>query len=375
MSGPIGHCRAAHPVIGAIAGLLVVMLTFACSPAPRTTPAPTDRSPAAPAASGGQAAPTQGAAQSSALSAPVSIKIAYSELTPAQAPNWVAYEAGIYSKYGLDAEMLYIQSAQTVAAVLAGEVEIALGGGAASMSSRLGGSDLTIFMALTTWYPYEFIVTPDIRSPADLRGKTIGISRFGSSSDVATRLALQYFGIDPERDVTLIQVGSLSDRMAAMRTGNMAAAVASPPHTTILKRMGFKSLLDLAATGEPALNNVGFARESWLKQNPAVAQAFVDAIAEGIHYAKTNREFTERIIAQYLKLDDMEAAAESYDYFVADHLGRLPDLSIEAGRKFLESQVGTVPQAATAKVEDFFDTTFLDRTRNSGLLERLYGGS
>jgi NitT/TauT family transport system substrate-binding protein len=343
--------------------------------APTPPAASTGAAPAAPPGGVAAAASAPASQAPGALPSPVSIKVAYSELTAAQTPNWVAEDAGIFDKYGLDVELLYIQSSQTVAAVLAGDVQIALGGGAAAMSSRLGGSDMVIFMALTNYYPYELFVSKDIASPEDLRGKTVGISRFGSSSDVSTRLALQLLGLDAEKDVTLLQTGSLAERMAAMETGQLAAALASPPYNTRLRRAGLRSILDLSKTGEPALNNVGFALESWLKENQPVAQAFVNALTEGIHYAKANREYAEQVMAKYLKLDDQEAISDSYDFYLGDNLSRLPDLSIEAGKKYLESRADKEPQAATANVADFFDTSFLERTKASGLLERLWGPS
>lgn len=218
-------------------------------------------------------------------------------------------------------------------------------------------------------------MSKDISSPEDLRGKTVGISRFGSSSDVATRLALRRLGLVPEQDVTLIQTGSLAERMAAMESGQLAGALASPPYNTRLRRAGLKSILDLSKTGEPALNNVGFAEGGWLKEHGAVAQAFVNAMTEAIHYAKTNREDTKGVMAQYLRLDDREAISDSYEYFLGDNLVRLPELSIEAGQKYLESRAAKDPEAATANVADFFDSSFLERTKASGLVEHLWGQS
>jgi NitT/TauT family transport system substrate-binding protein len=377
-----------RPAYLLVASLVSIGLMVACAPAARPAApsassapasAPSGPSQAAPASqASGQAASAPAAAPAAAQpaappAAPVKVRVAYSELTSAQTPNWVAQEAGIYAKQGLDTEQLYIQSAQTVAAVLAGEVEVALGGGAAAMASKLGGSDMVIFLALTNYYPYELFVASDINSAADLRGKVVGISRFGSSSDVATRLALNHLGLDADRDVTYIQVGSLAERMAAMRTGQLAAAVASPPYNTTLRRMGLRSILDLAKLGEPALNNVGFARATWLKENPTTAQAFVNGVIEGIHHAKTNREYSERVMAQYLKLDDVEAVSDSYDYYLGDNLTRLPELSVDAGRKFLETEGAKLPGSANARAEEFFDTTFLERARTSGIVERLYG--
>jgi NitT/TauT family transport system substrate-binding protein len=362
-------------VLAFVVSLVASAAVVGCSAAAKAPPAPQSNAAASAPAPGGAAAAasTAAAPPPGALPSPVPIKIAYSELTAAQTPNWVAEEAGIYEKYGLDAELLLIESSQTVAAVLTGDVQVALGGGAAAMSSRLGGSDMTIFMALTNYYPYELYVTSDVNSAADLRGKTVGISRFGSSSDVSTRLALQILGLDPEKDVTLLQTGSLAARMAAMQSGQLAAALASPPYNTRLRRAGLKSILDLSKTGEPALNNVGFALSSWLKENQAVAQAFLNAMTEGIHYAKTNREYAETVMTQYLKLDDPEAVADSYDFYLGDNLARLPELSVEAGKKYLESRVDKEPQAATANVADFFDTSFLERAKASGLVERLWG--
>ena len=361
-------------LVSLVVGLVTIAVGLGCTAAPRA-PAAAEAGDAPAAAPGGAPTASAAAVQSpGALPSPVSIKVAYSELTAGQTPNWVAQEAGIFEKYGLDAELLYIQSAQTATAVLAGDVQIALGGGAAAMSSRLGGSDMVIFMALTSYYPYELFVSNDIATPADLRGKTIGISRFGSSSDVSTRLALQLLGIDADRDVTLLQTGSLAERIAAMQSGQLAGALASPPYNTLLQRAGLRSILDLSKSGEPALNNVGFARASWLRENPAVAQGFLNAITEGIHYAKTHREYAERVMAQYLKLDDPEAVSDSYDFYLGDNLAHLPELSVEAGRKYLESRADKDPKATTANVADFFDTSFLERTKASGLVARLWDG-
>jgi NitT/TauT family transport system substrate-binding protein len=344
----------------AVAGIFVMALGLAgaCGPAPG----------AAPRAAGAEASQGPDAASSQALrapaAAPVRLRVAYSELTPGQAVPWISYEAGVFARHGLDVELRYIASAQTVAAVLADEVEIAIGGGQAAISSRLAGSDVLIFLGVTNWLPYDLMVMPEINSVDDLRGRTLGVSRFGSSSDVATRRVLRRLGLEPERDVVLIQTGSLQERIAAMRAGAVAGGLASPPQTTLLRRAGFKTLL---------LNSVAFAKESWLRTNEAVAQAFTNAMLEGIHFAKTNRAVAERVIGQYLKLDDPEMLAEAYDYYIARHMSRVPYPSLEAGQQYLESVSETDPRAAGARVGDFFDLRFLERAVASGLIEQLYG--
>ncbi|HWP29747.1 MAG TPA: ABC transporter substrate-binding protein [Chloroflexota bacterium] len=342
---------------------LAVGLVLACSPAASgANPAPQQ-----------VAGPAAEAPAPAAPPAPVRLRVAYSQVYPGQTVLWTTQEAGLFARHGLDVELSYIASSQTVAAVLAREVDIALGGGYAVINARLSGSDLVMFFGLVTWFPYELMVAPEIESVQDLRGKALGVSRFGSSSDVATRLALQQFGLVPERDVIIVQTGSLQERIAAMRAGAVVGGMASPPDPTILRRLGFKSILDLGSSGEQELNNIAFASAAWLRENEAAAQAFVDALLEGIHFAKTNREFTERVLAQYLKLDDAEALADSYDHFVGQHLERVPDPGREGARKYLQSQAATDPRAAQARVEDFFDLRFLERAVASGLIDRLYG--
>jgi NitT/TauT family transport system substrate-binding protein len=343
-------------------------LALACG-ANQTAPQASQRAPAAPASAG-----APGAAPTDAPAPLVPLRVAYSELTPAQYPNWVAYEHGIYAKFGLDVQPSYITSAQTTTAVIGGDVDVALGGGFAAISSRFAGSDLVIFLGITNFYPYQLMATADINSPSDLRGKTLGISRFGSSSDVGTRVALKHLGLDPERDVTFIQVGSLAERFAAMKSGAIAGGLASPPQITPLKRQGFKSLLDLASTGEETLNNTGMASAAWLGANESTAQAFTNAIIEGFAYGKTHRQQTEQVIAQYLKLDDPEEAAEAYDFFVVDHFRRVPMPPEQPVRQFLEEQAATDPRATGARVEDFITRRFVEQAVASGFVDRLYAG-
>ena len=298
--------------------------------------------------------------------------MAYSSIWGPNVIPWTTHEAGIFAKHGIDAQLTFISSAMTVPAAVAGEVDVSFGGGYAAVASRLGGSDLLIFFNVTNWQPYEFMVTQDINSPADLVGQRVGVSRFGSVSDVATRVALRQLGLVPERDVVILQIGGLTERIAAMRAGTLAGGVALPPDNLLLRREGFKSLLDLATSGEQELTNTAFATARWLNANPDTAQAFTNALVEGIAYAKANRAFTEGVLGKYLELTDAEAIAVTYDYFVAQHLQPLPDIGEEAASSYLRSPIPTDERAASARPADFFDMRFINQVRARGLVERLY---
>jgi ABC-type nitrate/sulfonate/bicarbonate transport system substrate-binding protein len=362
---------------------IAALLALACaSPGagPNTDSAPASGS-SAPAPAGGAVAPSGNAAAPTAPSAPapsappVKLRVAYSEVYPGATITWTTADAGIFAKHGLDIDLSYIASAQTVPATMAGDVDIALGGGYAVINSRLAGSDLQMFLGVVNFYQYELMVSPDIASPADLKGKRLGVSRFGSASDQATRVLLQQFGLAPDQDVVLIQTGSMQERVAAMQAGAVAGGVAAPPDPTRLRRLGFKSLFDMSKSGQQDLNTIAFASQAWLRGHEAAAQAFVDAMIEGIYYAKTHRPFAEQVLTKYLQMDDQELLDDSYEMYVGSNLARVPDPGRQAAQRYLESQAASDPRAVGARLDDFFDMRFVDKVNASGLVEQLYGKS
>jgi ABC-type nitrate/sulfonate/bicarbonate transport system substrate-binding protein len=367
--------RIARSLLGL--GIAVLVALAGCAQPPATQPQ--RAAPAGNASAGSQPATTApaNATAQAPTAPPTKIRLAYSQIWGANVVPWLAYEAGVFAKHGLDVEMSYVASSQTVPATLSGEVDIAIGGGYAVINSRLAGSDLVMFYNAMNWYPYLLMTSPDISTPEELRGKTLGVSRFGSASDVATRVALKQLRLVPDRDVTLIQVGSLQERIAAMKSGAIAGGVAAPPDTVILRRQGFKTLYDLRNSPDKELPNSVFATERWLRANEDPAQRFVNALIEATYLAKTDRELAEKVLADYLKLDDPEAIADAYEGFVV-RMERAPDLGIEAARTYLQEQAASDPRAAAAATADpgqFFDTRFMERVRASGLIERLYGGN
>ncbi len=141
-----------------------------------------------------------------------------------------------------------------------------------------------------------------------------------------------------------------------------------------MRRQGFKPLYDLSASGEEELLNVAYATDNWLRNNEAAAQAFVNAMLEGIHFAKTHREYTKRVLGQYLKVDDDELLDDAYEMYIERNQPRVPPTGMGPARKYFDSIAATDPRAANVRVEDFFDVRFLERAQASGLVERLWGG-
>ena len=380
------HAPWRRTVTIALVAVAFVGLLGACAPAPWAArggasgsgasagPAVGGASPARAAASGlaEGTGPTTTAAPSVSTAR---LRLAYSEMNASGTVPWVAADAGIFARHGLDAELTYIASAQTVPAVLAGEMDLAIGGGYAGVNSRLAGGDLQMILGVVNWFPFELMVAPSVGSAAGLRGSKLGVSRLGSSSDVATRATLAQLGLVPDQDVAIVQVGSLQERIAAMQAGAIAGGVATAPDTTLLRQQGFTTLLDMAATGEQEMTSVVFGSAAWLRANDITTQAFVDAMIEAIHRVKTDRAFAEQVLAKYLKLQDPAALADAYDHFAGQPLARVPDPGVDAARKYLQAQATSDPRTAGARVEDFFDLHFIEKVQASGLVERLYGGS
>jgi NitT/TauT family transport system substrate-binding protein len=156
------------------------------------------------------------------------VTAAYSNIAATVLPLWTAKETGVFDKHGLDVDLQYVASATAVPAVISGQMQMAEVGGSEVLGAIAGGADLVIVAIDTPTYPYVFEAAPGIQSPADLKGKAVGISRIGSSSDIATRVVLKSFGLDADKDVNLVQTGSVSDRAAAMQSGAIQAARRHP---------------------------------------------------------------------------------------------------------------------------------------------------
>src|SRR3954462_2189157 len=174
------------------------------------------------------------------------MRIAYSSISGAYVGIWVAHEAGLFAKEGLDDQIIFIPSATQLAQVtVAGDVDIASLGGGPLIAAVLSGADLKVFGNNVNKMIFSLHTKPEIKSIEELRGKRIAVSRFGSSSDVSARYALRKFNIDPQKDVILMQLGSMSNMFGALRSGAIEASMVSPPTQFLSEKLGFKELVSV----------------------------------------------------------------------------------------------------------------------------------
>ena len=245
------------------------------------------------------------------------MNVGYSAQAGAYAPIWITKEAGLFRKNGLDVNLIFIPGGPTAAAaMIAGEVQAMAMAGPAIITSNLAGSDLVMTAGIVNTFAFQFVTVKGITSPNQLKGKRIGVNRFGAAPDVAARFALRHMNIDI-RDVTILQLGEQSTRLEAMKAGQLDAAILLPPITTLAQKDGMNVLLDMSELGGEFLITGLASSQKFLAQRRASAARLMRAFVEGIHYFKTNRKESEKIIARYMRIDNTEAVGVTWDYFAA----------------------------------------------------------
>jgi len=243
-------------------------------------------------------------------------------------------------------------------------------GGVAPISARLRGADLKIVAVSFNTLAISLIVQRDIRSIADLKGKRIGVSRFGSNTDFGARYILKKHGLLPDRDVAILQHGDVPSTFAALQAGGIQGAMLSYPTTATAIKMGFKELVDVSEVGleYPSTNIV--VTERYLKGQGDLVRRFLMAFIEGIHRYKTDEAFTKKVIGEYSRIRDTQVLDETYRLF-GTKIQKIPYPTPGGIRLALDS-LGNNPRARQARPEEFFDDSILRRLDQDGFVEQLY---
>ncbi|HEX9146167.1 MAG TPA: ABC transporter substrate-binding protein [Candidatus Binatia bacterium] len=302
------------------------------------------------------------------------IPMIYSAVTASESVVWVAQETGLFQKHGINSQLVYVSAgSRAMNALLAGETPILFSAGSPAVSAALGGARVKIIMGLLNVFPYYVVSAKAISQVEQLRGKRIGISRFGSSGHAAAVYALRRFNLEPGRDVALLQIGGGAERIAALQANAVQATLLTSPQELLAKKMGFNVIADLAQLGIPFVHSAVVTRDEIIAQQPELLNAFARAVAEGLHFIKTKPRETLKIFAKYFRTNDMEALQDSYDEY-ARQLQRLPYVETKAMQTVLQTLGESQPAALKAKPEQFIDHSTLQKLERSGFLEKLYGG-
>jgi ABC-type nitrate/sulfonate/bicarbonate transport system substrate-binding protein len=301
------------------------------------------------------------------------LRVGGGSASAAQMSIWFAKEGGYYEKQGLNVEVISIPgSSLAIQAMLSGELPIIQAGGAGPIQAALSGTDTVILATIVKKFNWWIYGQANVTRMEDLKGKIFGVTRFGTQSDLASRIALRKAGLDPDRDVTIVQTGGPSETVTAMAAGRVQAAAISPPATLQAKRLKLKGLMDLTTLDtEYHVNGVVTTRR-YLKANEDIARRFLRAYIEGAVRGMKDKTFAMKSMGKYFRTDDKEVLDETYELSIRNGFNVPP---YPAGiSDLLQDLERTMPKAKSAKPEEFFDNHLVRELDQSGFVKVLMAG-
>lgn len=310
-------------------------------------------------------------ASAGATAAPVEkVKVIWNALSGFTAPIWIGKEAGIYEKHGLDVDLQYVPANTAIQALISGEVPISQVPPMSVVNAILGGADLKLFIGAINTMAFSLMAAPEIKAIEDLRGKTIGVSQHGSSTDHAIRIALtKKWNLRPNRDVNILAMGDLAAIVAGLRGGRIQAGVIGPPQTLQARQAGFKELADLGSLGLP-YPHMGIATSSaQIRKNPEILRKYTRAFVESVKIFKTDKALSMRVIGKYNKITDPQILEASYEG--NRYLEEVP--YVKGVRESLSLLAETNPKALTANADDFIENRFVRELEESGFIKQVFG--
>ncbi len=291
-------------------------------------------------------------------------------------PLWVALEQGYVKRQGLDAELTFIRGgARVIAALLSGEVRFATVAVTQVVGPVLQGADPVVVLSFVNKMPYLFMAASHIKGPDDLKGKRIGVATFGGAAYVASHLVLRQFGLDPKRDqITLLQIGTEPERMAALLAGSIDAAMMAPEVARRLPAPPFRVMLDLRSANIPWQHSSLITARSFIRANPQAVERILRAVVEGFVFTvePKNKEAVKRTIAKHLKLQKAEEIEEAYMNGLAD-LASNPVPSLDGGAMVLKlmAELDIHKDAGRLTPLDIMDPSIMEKLDREGALDRL----
>ncbi|MGH7833162.1 MAG: ABC transporter substrate-binding protein [Candidatus Binatia bacterium] len=302
------------------------------------------------------------------------LRIAYPAATASFLPLWAAHDAGFFKKHNLSVELIQVgSSTRGMAALLANQIDVLAGGGTGGVVAQLQGySDVAIFGTNVHTWVFSVYAVSSITDAAQLRGKKMAVTRFGGTMDFAARYFLKGKGLEPGKDVALIQIGSSADIVPAMANGVVESGVMSVPYLFIARRLGLRELADLSQSGVRYAQAALVAKRSFLRDKREIVGQFVRAIVEGTHYLKTRPAEGMRVLGRYTRTEEAEILKQAYDYHVHKLLSPVPDIRPGDIKLLLEEAALTNAKARGANPQDFIDEGPVKEVVRSGFVDQLY---
>ncbi len=301
------------------------------------------------------------------------ISLAFSSVDSPNANWYIAKERQLFKKYGLDAELIFIPSSTTtIAAVVAGSVAVGNISGGATANAAVGGANVVAVGCFINTLPYDLVVHESIRSAQQLKGKSIGISRVGSSSDVAARVFLKELKLEPDKDVAILQVGGSTERAAAFRTGRIVAFPAPPGVIHLTQGMPHRILASTADSpkGFPFPYVCPTASKTFVKNQRDTMKRLLMALIDATYFYKARKEEAKKVMAKYTRHSN-EAFLEAAYLSSAKLFEQVPLVNRDGMDVQVKDAVSRKP-SSTLKVDDLVDDSLVLELEKEGFISRIY---
>ncbi|MBI4526652.1 MAG: ABC transporter substrate-binding protein [Deltaproteobacteria bacterium] len=285
---------------------------------------------------------------------------------------WITHDAGLFRKYGLDVDLVFMGGGgRTVRVLLAGQSRIASVDPTALVQAAAGGVDVVMVSAMTGTLPYLLVTRPEIQTKEDLKGKKIAVSGFGGASDFVTRLVLEGLGLSPDRDVVIMQVGDVPTRLMALESKTVHATVLVPPAHLLAKRKGLSVLVDIAGLGIKIPNSTIGTTRAHLSSHRDVVRKFLMAFLEGIKVLKSDAAFSINVLSKYSRTTDRDSLSAAYEIYAKIHPER-PYVDPPSINKIIDFFSKRRPEIANLKPDEMIDMSLLREIDQSGFIDSLY---
>jgi NitT/TauT family transport system substrate-binding protein len=351
-----------------VGAVLVAALLLACGGPAAPAVAPPPATAAQDAAGPAVASPAVGAAP------PTAVTLVYTAPTVGSVPLWLAYEQGLYARYGLDVTLLpAVGTTTALAALLSGQAEFVEVASDALLPALVATPDLVAAATLNRLLNWRVIARPEIQRPADLRGKRIGIGRYADSPHVFGQQALERLGLDPARDVTFVQVGQPGARVVALQSGAIDATLMPPPAYLPLVQEGYPILANLADLGMSTAGLCIVTTRAYAEAHPAVVEALVRGIVHGIAVFKQDAGASKAALAKYTDTTDEAVLEESYRaYEDGEIIQRKPYSHPALVQAAIDHAAEELPAVRGVDAARVWDNAVVQRLDESGFIDALY---
>ncbi len=299
------------------------------------------------------------------------LKVAYSSIAGVTAVPWIAVQKGLFAKHGLDVELIYVTGSQSMQSLLSGTTPIILQGIEPVMNANAQGADAVMIGGLVNTVVFSLVVRPEIKEVRELKGKALGITRFGSSTDFVLRYALQKWGLKPDVDVPIVQMGGVPPILSGMQAKKIYGGPLSLPTLTSAKQAGFRELVDLSEVIPDYQVTGVIARRSYIKENNEIVRGFLKGITEAIAVFMTDAAYTKRVMQEKLKIEDRTVLEDTHKGY-SRYISKIPYPTRQGIALIKATLEENNPAIRRLSLDSLIDTGFIRELEQSGFIESLY---